>query len=192
MGIRFNKSKNPYRKIKRFAKALKKAEVYGVNSTLISARKEATKRITSQINLKSGEVKSRFELKKAKLSQSNPTGSVSTKKRGIQLRRFFVKQLAKTGKSGKKVPAGIAVKVKKKGKIKKLEHAFLFKLAGAGGYAIAGRKDGRVKVLYAPSASQAFSVEKDRMSYFIRNTLQKRINQKLQLAVNQELLRAIK
>lgn len=156
MNIIIKKQRELERRLKRTRQAIVKGQVRAINKTLRSARTQLAKDIGQQVALPASYIKTRFDESKA--NKNTLTARLKTPSKGIQLRRFFAKQLVKRGKTVDYKPAGIAVKVARRGRQKKIPGAFLIRLRGSG-YGIAYRSKGakKYRVLYGPSVSQIFN-----------------------------------
>lgn len=131
-----------------------------LNKRIRETRKAASGVIREELALKKRYVDERLTITKATLSKLE--AKVSTPSRGVLLSRFPNRQLKRKGRTVAKRNAGISVKVKRGGGFKKLRRAFFIKLrrgnvAGAGATGIAIREENGIKVLHAPSVSQALN-----------------------------------
>jgi hypothetical protein len=182
MNIILKGQKQLEKKLNKIQTAVKKGEVRALNKTATKAKTQATKAIGKQIILPAKYIKSKLWISKA--NKNKPYAKIEAQKRGIQLRRFYAKHLHKKGK-----PAGIAVKVKRRGRQKKIPGGFLIKLKRNNGYGIAMRKKGakgrnNYKVLYGPSPSQVFDQVRPEIEPEIRKTLKRNMQHEIQYAVS--------
>mgnify|MGYP001156600531 CR=1 FL=1 len=150
---------------------LRSALIASINNVVPNAHSLAVEKITEQVALTKGYVKSRLYISQ-RASNTDPMAVISGRVRSTQLRRYGGKQLFSAAKlPGKRRLAGTSVGVKTGGSQQVLKHAWIIKLkygeqsAGAGltmGIAQrtgSGRDDYRI--LYGPSVDQVFRDVKD-------------------------------
>jgi len=186
MNIILKGQKELEKKLKKYQGAITKGEVRALNKTANKAKTQAAKRIKQEIILPAKYVKSKLHINKA--HKNKLYAKIEANKRGIQLRRFFVKQLVKKGKTVPEKPGGIAVKVKR-GKMKRMPGAFLIKLKGNNGYGIAMREKGakgrkNYKVLHGPSVSQVFDQVRPDIQPEIRKTLKRNMQHEIKYSLS--------
>lgn len=122
------------------------------------------------LNLGAAYVKSKLNV--GKPTYSNLTARLYASKRGTLLTRFPYR---------KKASGGINVKVLRKGSYKNLPGAFIMEnLKNSGATGIAIRKGGKIKMLYAPSISQALNQHlpqlSDEMGEYALEALEKEVS----------------
>lgn len=124
-----------------------------LNELAINVEKKSISLITGELNLSAPFVKSKFTIEKS--DARTLIAKVRAKKRGLLLSHFEAEQLWST-KKGKRLRSGVRVKVKRSKKT--MKKAFLIK--GKNGKQLVAIRQGKgrnnFKVLYGPSASQAF------------------------------------
>ncbi|WP_281645559.1 phage tail protein [Parendozoicomonas sp. Alg238-R29] len=139
-------------------KNLSRAINYGLRRT----RTQASKRIREQIALKAASVNKKLTVGTA--TPGSLTGHLKTQNRGQPLSSFGARQLYRTSKkSGKKVRAGVSVKVKPGASPRKMRSAFFV------GPMIAvrtGQGRSAYEVLYGPSVSQVFDNSREEYGQF--------------------------
>ena len=126
------------------------------------------------LNLKAGYIAGKLRERKA--NSTDLEASVSAEKRGILLSRFPHRQLYRSRK-GKRRPAGISVKVLKRGRAQKMRGAFLVPLRNGNGQGIAvreGRSRYPIRVLHGPSISQVFDQIRDGLAPEVQRQLEAR------------------
>lgn len=147
-----------------------RAAYRAINATAAKVQTMMVKEITSEIALKTGEVRDLFSIKKA--APGRLEGFVNVRKRPVRLARYGARQLTKAAKSAKgdalrgiargRKQAGVSVKVGKGSGTKKLRGAFLVplragKVAGGNGFGVFIRVGSEIIHLYGPSPAQLYS-----------------------------------
>lgn len=133
-----------------------------INKVARAVRADALERIFEQSLLPRSYVRERIVLVRA--SPGNPEAIIKSPKRGVLLTRYPYRQLYKRGKSGKRIAAGISIRIKP-GRAPIRAPWFVRRLragqqSGAGALGIARAdpsRPGKIEVLHGPSVSQIFS-----------------------------------
>lgn len=150
---------------------LRAALIRSINNVVPNAHALAVERITEQVALTKGYVKSRLYISQ-RANNTDPMAVISGRRRATQLRRYGGTQLFTSAKlPGKRRLAGTSVRVKTGSGQKVLNHAWIIKLKygesdakqgltmGIAQRTGSGRDDYRI--LYGPSVDQVFNGVKD-------------------------------
>lgn len=138
--IEFKGGKEALARLDAIPAKAKMAVVMALNDTGESLRAEVLREIGTEVNIKRVLLRERIRLTRA--TRGRMSVRIWAMKKGLVLSHFPHKQLWKTGKNGKRRPAGVQISVS--GRTSVMGGAFIVKSAGS------GRTDGLIFVRYGP------------------------------------------
>ncbi|WP_022949520.1 phage tail protein [Methylohalobius crimeensis] len=173
--------KQATRRARAIPKALDKARLRSVNKAATESRKQSSKLVRADVNLKARDVNKRLEVKRA--NKSRPHAKLIARSRPMLLSRFGARVLTRRVKhpsrskgfpkygipAGRKF-AGVSLKVKRAGSRKKMRGGFFIELKGSGATGLAvrtGKGRDAYRVLYGPSVRDVVEWNEDEIEAYI-------------------------
>lgn len=165
---------------KKFPDSMKKIIVRTTNRTASTIKTEMSRSVREEYIIKSSDVKNSIKIVKADNQHLNAI--VRSTGHKIPLYKFRVSP--KEPQNSKKRKA-YKVKVKKNGKLKKLEHAFVADIKARGVYERIGKARTPTRTLYGPSIPEMFNNKK--INEYVTNLAQSIFSKRISHEIDYEL-----